>query len=167
MQEEIWKPIKNYERLYMISNNGRIYSLAKNIIKKTFINKQTGYPTTSLYKDKMKKTFNIHRLVAQAFIPNPENKQQVNHINEVRNDNRVENLEWVTPRENAIHNNGHIRRGIKIKKKVIQLNMDGVFIKTWDSATDASKKLGVDFQGISQVCLGKRNSAYGFLWRFV
>lgn len=104
MEEEIWKPIKNYEGLYEISNLGRVRSLNYNRTGKEEILKniecENGYLIVNLAKFGKYKTFKVHRLVAEAFIPNPENKPCIDHINTIREDNRVENLRWVTHEEN-------------------------------------------------------------------
>ena len=104
MEEEIWKPIKGYEGLYEISNLGRVKSLNYNRTGKEEILKNAecsnGYLTVGLTKNGKQKLFKIHRLVAEAFIPNPENKPCIDHINTIKNDNRVENLRWVTNEEN-------------------------------------------------------------------
>lgn len=111
--EEVWKDIKGYEGLYQVSSLGRIKSLERitkgriRYYKKEKILKnhigQDGYFKTYLYKLGKVKTCRINRLVAETFIPNPENKPEVNHINEVKTDNRVENLEWTTRKENSLH----------------------------------------------------------------
>lgn len=97
---ERWKPIKNYEGFYEISTLGRVKS--KRGVRKPFINKY-GYPCVSLWKHCVGETKPIHRLVAETFIPNPENKREVNHIDGNKQNNSVENLEWVTPSENKKH----------------------------------------------------------------
>lgn len=111
MTEEIWKDIKNYEGLYKISNLGQVKSLTRNIILKTATDKK-GYLRVSLCKNCKDKYYRIHRLVLQAFIGNSD--LQCNHINGIKNDNRLENLEWVTSSENMKHS---YRIGVhKIKK---------------------------------------------------
>ncbi len=112
--KEIWKDIEGYEGYYQVSNLGRVRSLTREVrcgnsirvfrerIRKPQIMSK-GYYQLALLKNGKDKRFLIHRLVAYAFIPNPENKTEVNHINGVKTDNNVENLEWVTSRENSIH----------------------------------------------------------------
>lgn len=101
MEDEVWMDIPGYEGLYQVSNLGNIYS-ARNK-KLLAASKQTTYSVVCLSKAGKQKCFGVHRLVALAFIPNPENKPHVNHINCNRHDNRVENLEWVTRDENITH----------------------------------------------------------------
>lgn len=96
--KEIYLPIKDYESLYEVSNLGNVKSLRRNII--LIPNKRHGYVTVELPK---KNAQLIHRLVGKAFLLNPENKPYINHINGIKNDNRVSNLEWCTPKENTIH----------------------------------------------------------------
>ena len=108
--KEIWKPIEGYEGLYEISSYGRVKSLRRNIIlipKKEL----TGYLRCNLYLNKNMKTVSIHRLVAQAFIPNPDNLPQVNHKDEDKSNNRVDNLEWCTVK----YNNDYGTRKEKVK----------------------------------------------------
>ena len=105
MEEEIWKPIKEFEGYYEVSNMGRVRSLnykrtGKEKILKN-IEDYKGYLEVVLTKNGKRKQFKVHRLVAEAFIPNPENKPCIDHINTVKSDNRVENLRWVTYKENS------------------------------------------------------------------
>lgn len=169
----IWKDIPGYEGLYQISDNGDVKSLPKKHRHSEHIlkNKVTwdGYYETSLCKNNKYKYIRTHRLVAETFIPNPENKPQVNHINGDKTDNRVENLEWVTNKENITHAilNGLEKLDGKYNpnaKKVAQLNLDGEVINIYDCIKDANKCTGVHETDISQVCHNKRKSAGGFKW---
>lgn len=110
--EEEWKDIKGYEGLYQISNLGRVRSLPKHCgfgkgytTKEIFLKPhlRLGYICYTLYKNDVPKSIGAHRLVAIAFIPNPLNKPQVNHINGIKTDNTIKNLEWVTNSENVKH----------------------------------------------------------------
>ena len=181
MKEE-WRDIKGYEGKYQISNLGNVKSLERRvntwcsyktlyemILKKSVSN--NGY----LYVRLQSKTKLIHRLVAEAFIPNPENKPQVNHKNEVKQDNRVENLEWVTAKENINYGTNIKRRadtqrrlGNQINnkstsKKVICIEKQKIF----ESINDAVRKgFGKDCSAITKCCKGKLNNHNGYHWRY-
>lgn len=128
-EKEIWKDIKGYEGLYQVSNLGRVKSLEQpakpgsgnharpEVILK--LRNRLGYSVIGLYKNTKQKYHSVNRLVAQAFIPNPENKSETNHINGIKNDNRVENLEWCTRSENINHSYnvlGNVGAGRKLTK---------------------------------------------------
>jgi len=110
---EVWKDINGYEGLYQVSDNGQVRSIPKRVwnrykydIRKTVILKQKTsslYKQISLCKNGKAKSVNVHRLIAKAFISNPENKLEVNHKNGIKQDNNIENLEWCTRKENSIH----------------------------------------------------------------
>ena len=132
---EQWKEIKNYEGLYMVSNLGRI----KRGNKILSPNNNQRYIRICLCKDGVKKSFSVHRLVAQAFINNPNNYTEVNHINENKHDNRACNLEWCS-REYNNNYGTHQERCIKGKyKKLYQYDLKGNLIKIWESRQECSK----------------------------
>ena len=113
---ERWKDIEGYN--YEVSSKGLIRNKRTKAIKKTFINDR-GYVIVSLYKDKRLKTFRVHRLVAQAFLPNKNNLPEVNHKSEIKTDNRVENLEWMTRKENLAYGTRGLRQSQTMKRKRI------------------------------------------------
>lgn len=161
--EEIWCPIKGYEGIYEVSDKGRVRSLkyGKERILKQRRDKD-GYIQVDLYKNCDQKTCKVHRLVAQAFIPNPDNLPQVNHKDENKTNNSVQNLEWCDCKYN-INYGTHNQR---ISKPVLQFTKDGEFVKEWKSATDVKRNLGFAQQYISSCCTGKHKSAYNYIWKF-
>jgi hypothetical protein len=109
LKGEIWIEISKLKNEYLVSNFGRIYSKISQRVLKTNPNKKTGYvniPIGKMGTGKEREMFRVHRLVAEAFIPNPQGKKEVNHKNKIKHDNRVDNLEWHTPLENHLHKRG-------------------------------------------------------------
>lgn len=148
--KEIWKDIQGYEGRYKISNLGNVYTYLrdKNMTPKKC---RKGYLRVGLRDDQgVRKSHGVHRLVAQAFIPNPENKPQVNHIDEIKVNNIVDNLEWVTNRENAIHGTKIERTTMKNSKPVYHV-LNGVK-KEYLNSVIASKITGIPKPTIRQQC---------------
>lgn len=167
MEREIWRDIKGYEGLYQISNLGRI---RKYIILKQFLSHR-GYLTTQLSKKNKSKTFLVHRLVAKTFIPKINDKNQVNHKDGNKTNNKVENLEWCTNKENNTHawKNGLMKRVVENnKKEVAQYTKEGKLVKVWSSITEASNSINGSFSAISACCRHKpyAKTAYGYKWEF-
>ena len=168
--KEIWKDIEGFEGKYQISSMGRVKSLnfkltGKEQIMSLKVNKY-GYKQILLYKDKKYKTFLIHRLVAQAFIPNPENKPEIDHINTNKTDNRVENLDWCTAEYNHNYGTRNDRIAKALSKPVLQFSKTDEFIKKWNSIMDIKRELNISHQNISKCCLGKIKTAYKFKWGY-
>lgn len=162
MQEE-WKDIEGYEGLYKVSSFGRIKSLyggEERIMKQA--NHGHGYLMCALTKNGKLKSFTVHRLVAKAFIPNPSNLPQVNHIDENKENNRVDNLEWCDGKYNYFYGN-HVAQ---FCKKIAQYDLDGNFIQSFQSAKEVERTLGFAQQNISSCCRGKLEKAYGYKWKF-
>ena len=166
---EIWRDIKGYEGLYQVSNYGRVKSLERyvkypngngRLIKSKLLKlnpNEDGYLQVCLCKDETEKHFLVHRLVAEAFIPNPENKPEIDHINRIRTDNRFCNLKWVFDNEQW-ENTSRI-------KSVIQLTKDLMFVAEYSSIREAERMTGISNQTISRCCKGKRPTAGGYVWR--
>lgn len=157
---EVWKTINEYPD-YEISNKGTVRNKYNNSTLKGKINHK-GYRVVSLYKEGKTKDFKIHRLVAQAFIPNPENKPIVDHINSIRTDNRVENLRWATYKENM--NNPITKEKYYIP--IIQFTKEQDFVKLWPSIRDIEKELGADHSHITKCCKGKYKTSIGYKWGY-
>ena len=162
--KEIWKDIKEYEGIYQVSNMGNVRRKKDNYIFK--INKNSrGYRIITLTKNKKEYNLSVHRLVANTFIPNPDNLPQVNHIDGNKMNNKVDNLEWCTQSYNMIHafkNKLEIKEG----KKVIQYDLNMNMIKIWNKIIDAEKHLNISHGKISMVCNKKRKKAGGYIWRY-
>ena len=181
MKEEIWNNIEGFEGKYMVSSFGRVKSL--NFGKETILKPRTdkdGYKLINLYKDKKSHTFKIHRLVAQAFIPNPDNKPHIDHINTNRTDNKVDNLRWCTPSENNLNPITYEKRigencymfGIigskhRASKPVCKFTKKGIFIKEYDNAQEFAREHNLySGSNVSSCCKGKLKTAYGYIWKY-
>lgn len=166
-EEYAIKDIEGYEGLYKITTDGRVYSARKkNWLLPSYSH---GYMIVNLWKDKKSIPKKVHRLVAEAFIPNPYNKPQVNHLDERRDNNRVENLEWATAEEN-INWGTRTERETKTKrakaKSILQLTKSGELVKEWECASEAHRELGFNIGHILQCCKGKIKSYKNYIWRY-
>lgn len=181
--KELWKPINGYEDRYHISNLGRVKSikriseqdhlLPERILKPGNLR---GYHRVLLLKNGHRKNVQVHRLVAKAFIPNPENKPQVNHINGVKNDNRVDNLEWVTASENKQHAfdtglekpqwSGVYGKDNPLSVRVKKINLETGKSTIYHGINSASRKTGIDCGSITHCLKGRRITAGGFVWEY-
>lgn len=163
---EIWKPIDGYEGLYEVSNCGRVKSLCATRWHKIKMRKpvpdKDGYLTVLLKRDGKYRCFKIHRLVATAFIPNTHHYPAVNHKDEDRQNNRVDNLEWCT----AKYNNTYNHKERKCFKAVVQIDENGMIVGRYQSVGSAAAAAGVNPASISGVLSGRRNKTGGYSWAY-
>ena len=172
--DEIWRPIKNYEGLYEISNLGKVKALnynRENIEKELAMGTgKGGYLYVTLYKNAKAKRKYIHRLVAETFIISNNHLPCVNHIDGCKQNNIETNLEWCDYKENIAHayKLGLYKTGEKHprNKKVLQYDMNGNFIKEWQGVSVLCKNKNYSQGTISMCCRGERKSAYGFIWKY-
>ena len=167
MAKEIWCQIKGYEGQYQVSDQGRVKSLkfGKERIRKP--SRDTyGYLFVNLCKNGEKKMYLVHRLVAKTFIPNPYNLQEVNHKDENKTNNSVQNLEWCDSKYNNNYGTRNKRISEKCSKMVLQFTKDGEFVKEWKSMTDVERTLNYSQGNISNCCTGRYKSAYNFIWKY-
>lgn len=182
--EEIWKPIHGYDNIYEVSNIGRVRRIA-NIDKNNVIIKlrkerilkpllrKDGYLSVSLSAHGKVEKKLLHRLVAEAFLPNPDNLPIINHKDEIRTNDNVDNLEWCTYSYNTTYGNARVKWLSKVingtkSKPVYQFDKDGILIKEYPSAHEAARQLNITVSGIISCCLGynKYNKCGGYLWKY-
>ena len=184
--KEIWKDIKGYEGIYQISNFGRVWSLERRVNTwngyKTIEEKEikpsvctNGYIKVVLYKDNTRKNFLLHRLVAEHFLERVKGKEQVNHKDENKANNRADNLEWCTPKENVNYGDSLRKRAETQRRTGCQLNNIATSKRVWcneygiafASIRDAGRTLGIDHSSISKVCKGKLKSIKGLTFNYL
>lgn len=182
MKKEIWRDVVGYENLYQTSNLGRARSLdrwvksksgsvrlCKGKILKPGTTKD-GYLKVCLCKNGKKKNFRVHRLVAEAFIPNPYNLPEVNHKDENKLNNNAENLEWCDRLYNVRYGTGIERvaeknTNGKLSKSVLQFTLDGEFVREWESIAECGRN-GYNQGNVAACCQDKRKSHHKFIWRY-
>lgn len=168
-KDEQWKDIVGYEGLYQISNLGRLKSLKRIYSHRIYpskilsIRKDThGYMQAFLYKNNQRKVYLVHRLVAKAFLDNPNNCKEVNHIDEDKTNNKISNLEWCNRNYNVNYGNRTSKTSVKVEQYDLQNNL----IKERNSISEASRKLNIAISGISACCRKINKTSGGYIWKY-
>lgn len=156
---ETWKEIPGLPGYYQVSDKGRVATLKHGFRVYRPEKTKTGYYQVCIER----KRYKIHRLVAMAFIPNPNGLPQINHKNEIKTDNRAENLEWCTAKYNINFGSCIERRSAKLGKPVYCIETG----KTFDSCADAGRKMNLDFSHIAKCCRGELSAHKGFHFEFI
>lgn len=185
--KEKWKDIKDYEGIYIVSNTGRVKSLDRLETLKSGcvrfrkglninIRPKVGYLSVNLSKNGINKHYLLHRIIAQAFIPNLENKPHIDHINTIKTDNRIENLRWVTPKENARNsitrtryrkpNFGKTLAKNHLAIKIDQYNLSMEFIKTFGCIKEAAIELNCSSSNITDCLKGRIKKTHNFIFKY-
>ena len=178
--KEVWKDIEGVEGIYQVSNFGNVLSLnyknhgySRQLVPKC---NNSGRLWVELFKEGKRKPMLIHRLVAMAFIPNPNKFEQINHKDENAKNNRVENLEWCTQKYNIqyyldrhpgkpkVNYSSNYKKRMSLK--VNQYTREGKLIKTWENSRQVAVEKGWSDWSVSECCRNKRKSAYGFIWQY-
>lgn len=181
VEKEVWKPVCGYEELYAVSTEGRVKRVVGFQCKKDRLLKDhdngSGYRFVHLSKDSKVKQYYVHRLVALAFIDNEQSKEEVNHIDGDRSNNRLCNLEWVTRSENHYHRYNYLKqKGVNLgktgklnwnSKPVVMKNLDGKKIKTFPAVMEAMRQTGINDANIRQCIYGKTHTAGGYKWEYL
>lgn len=173
---EVWRPVVGYEGLYEVSNKGVVCSTDRTINNRHYPGKVLaikylkGYPAVHLCDHQHRaKHKTIHRIVAEAFLPNPDNLPEVNHKDENPKNNCVENLEWCTQIYNIRYGTGVERSAAYKRKRISKYTKSGEFVASYSSLFEASKSIGKMRNGtglISTAARGIKRTAYGFVWKY-
>lgn len=177
--KEIWKSIKNLEGMYEVSNNGEVRSKDRIVynnggycLRKGKILKKHKKRHNYLWVCIRGKSYSVHRLVANAFLPNRENKPFINHIDGNQQNNNVNNLEWVTQSENMLHaykiglQKKRLGKDNKCSKPINQYDLKNNLIKEWDCINDVERELGIKDISISRCCRRLQKTAGGYIWKY-
>lgn len=165
MEEEIWKNIEGYDGMYRISNLGNVYS--KHINRNLKPGKtQDGYLYVMLRKDRKQRIHLIHRLIATYFIPNPDNLPVINHKDENKTNNSIDNLEWCTYSYNNTYNGIHEKSVKLISKHIYVYNDNGELVSEYDSTRDAARKLNYSFGCIAMCCNNQLLTYKNLVWSY-
>lgn len=175
LPNEEWRAVVGYEGLYEISNLGRVKRCENQRLLKHLPHHQ-GYYLISLYRNGVGEFKLLHRIIAEAFIPNPENKPCIDHINTIKSDNRIENLRWVTQKDNMNNPitkkkmsdsfNTELQRESQPSRSVDMLSMNNDYEQTFKSISEASRFVNGNVAAIHRCCCGKQNYAYGHKWKY-
>ncbi len=180
---EEWRDVVGYEGLYKVSNLGRVKMLERNVLANKSIKKikehilsqhlsSKKYLTVHFWVKNHKKAEYVHKLVLTAFIRERLDGEECNHLNEVRTDNRLVNLEWISHKENINYGNRSkrhseaMRNHPHLSKPVIQFGMDGNFIAEYPSLREAGRVLNVNYNQIKECCKGRINNAFGYIFKY-
>lgn len=181
---EIWKPVRDFEDLYEVSNlarvrsteitqeriskNGYFYIYHRRMKLLSYFTTNKGYIAVHLYKDSKQFNKSLHRLVAEAFVPNPDNLPEINHKDENKANNLPSNLEWSSRSYNINYGTGNERRVRTTSHSIEQLTLDGKHIAYYKSLSEAERMSNgkISKQSISQVLKGKNKTAGRYLWRY-
>lgn len=180
--KEIWKDIQGYEGKYQISSlgrvkscrrtsvvNGGVYSRSEKILKQSIV---SGYNTVCLCNQSMQKNFKVHRLVASSFVPNPNNFKYINHIDENKQNNSSDNLEWCTAKQNTNHGTNKIRisntkRNNGQSRPVALLDNNDNIIKEFYAIVDAAEYIGARKSDVCAVCRGRQATVKGYKFKYI
>lgn len=165
MTREIWKDIEGYEGLYQVSNLGRVTRVTTNRILKSSKH-VSGYLMVNLSKNSVTSHQRIHRLVAQAFIPNPENKPDINHVDEDKTNNNVNNLEWSTRKENCNHGTRNERISKINSITIISTNLKTGESREFYGINDCARQLELQASNITHVLKGRRKQVGGYIFEY-
>ena len=164
-KEETWLPIRGFEDSYLISDLGNIWSLRRHRLLR--VRKSTrGYGQVNLCKEGRMVTQRVHRLVASHFLPNPLSLPEINHLNENKLDNRVENLEWCDRSRNVNFGERTEKQKAKVSIPVVQFSISGDQIAAYPSIRQAARELKLNRHAISECCRGKRKTLGGYKWKY-